>query len=261
MNPTGKVAVVTGAGSGIGAAIAARFAAEGAVVVCTDVDGVAAKNVADRLASKGATTEAIAVDVSVGSDVDAMAAAVLGRFGRIDVLVNNAGVGSTGSATDIDEAEWNRVLAVNLTGVWLCSRAVLPSMIEAGRGSVVNVASITALHGYPQMAAYSAAKGGVIALTRQMARDVALHGVRVNAVVPGTVHTPLTQALWDGGGGFGGAAAFVEEQVAAAGTGYPLGRLGTPDEPAALIAFLAGDDSRWITGQLHVVDGGRTAAG
>ncbi|MFR9805561.1 SDR family NAD(P)-dependent oxidoreductase [Pseudonocardia sp. RS010] len=258
---TDRVAIVTGAGSGIGAATAARFAKAGAVVVCADIDPTAAKEVATRLGSAGAAAEAATVDVSLGADVEAMVQAVRARHGRIDVLVNNAGVGSSGAAVDVDEDEWNRVLAVNLTAVWRCSRAVLPVMAGAGSGSIVNLASITALHGYPRMAAYSAAKGGVIALTRQMAADAATHGVRVNAVVPGTVHTPLTQTLWDDGGGFGGTASSVEEQVAAAGAGYPLGRLGTPDEPAALIAFLAGADSRWITGQVYVVDGGRTAVG
>ncbi|MCE0762100.1 SDR family oxidoreductase [Pseudonocardia kujensis] len=255
------VVVVTGAGSGIGAATALRLGGQGYQVVCADVSPDRSAEVAEKLIANGGRADAVPTDVTDGKQVQQLVGRTIGRFGRIDALINNAGVGSVGSAVEVDEAEWNRVLSTNLTGAWLCARAVLPHMTQARRGSIVNLSSITALHGYPRIAAYSAAKGGIIALTRQMARDVAEHGVRVNAVVPGTVHTPLTQGLWDGGGGFGGSAATVDEQVSAAGAGYPLGRLGTADEISSMIAFLTSDAAAWITGQVHVVDGGRTAIG
>jgi NAD(P)-dependent dehydrogenase (short-subunit alcohol dehydrogenase family) len=250
-----KVVIVTGAGSGIGRAAALRFADEGASVVCADVDAEGAAATAARLGDAGLS---VRVDVTRPDDVEELVARTLERFARIDVLYANAGVGGVGTAADTEEAEWERVVGVNLTGVWRCCKHVLPPMVAAGRGSIVLQASIGGLRGVPAVAAYAAAKAGVIGLCRQMALDYGPQGIRVNAIAPGTVPTPLVQGIWAAGAGLV-AADSLEARVEAAAALYPLRRVGTPDDVANVALFLASDEADWVTGSVYVVDGGKTA--
>jgi NAD(P)-dependent dehydrogenase (short-subunit alcohol dehydrogenase family) len=198
------------------------------------------------------------VDVTRPDEVEELVARTLERFARIDVLYANAGVGGVGTAADTDEAEWERVVGVNLTGVWRCCKHVLPPMVAAGRGSIVLQASIGGLRGVPAVAAYAAAKAGVIGLCRQMALDYGPQGIRVNAIAPGTVPTPLVQGIWAAGAGLV-AADSLEARVEAAAALYPLRRVGTPDDVANVALFLASDEADWVTGSVYVVDGGKTA--
>jgi NAD(P)-dependent dehydrogenase (short-subunit alcohol dehydrogenase family) len=250
-----KVVIVTGAGSGIGRAAALRFADEGASVVCADVDADGAAATATRLGDAGLS---VRVDVTRPDEVEELVGRTLERFARIDVLYANAGVGGVGTAADTDEAEWERVVGVNLTGVWRCCKHVLPPMVAAGRGSIVLQASIGGLRGVPAVAAYAAAKAGVIGLCRQMALDYGPQGIRVNAIAPGTVPTPLVQGIWAAGAGLV-AADSLEARVEAAAALYPLRRVGTPDDVANVALFLASDEADWVTGSVYVVDGGKTA--
>lgn len=246
----GKAAVVTGAGSGIGLAIARRFAAEGARVACLDRDGDAAEAAARELGGL-----ALAADVGVEGEVEAAFERAAAELGGLDVLVANAGIGGPGRADEIDREHWDRVLAVNLTGVWLCARAAIPRLRERGGGSIVLQGSIAALTGVRGVAAYAAAKGGVIALGRQMAIDYAADRIRVNVLCPGAVWTELTAATYERRGEGRG-----EQARAAAAARYPLGRLGEPEDIAAAAVYLAGDGSAWVTGVVLPVDGGLSAA-
>jgi len=252
----GKIAIVTGAGSGLGRAAARRFAAEGALVACVDIDGGGATETVEALGERGLVVTA---DVAAEADTERMVAETIDHFGPPAVLYANAGIGGRGSAGEVDLELWQAVLAVNLTGVWLSAKACLPAMIDAGGGSIINQASITALIGFPNSAAYSASKGGVISLTRQMAVDYATHNVRVNAICPGVVETPLLRHSW-------ALAQGVEEsQVDDLLAQHwhpqiPMGRLGQVDEIAATAVYLASDESAWTTGSILTVDGGQTAA-
>jgi NAD(P)-dependent dehydrogenase (short-subunit alcohol dehydrogenase family) len=242
----GKVAVLTGAASGLGFACAERFAQEGATVACVDVDRDGAEAAAARITDGGGRALGLVADVTDASALDAMAADVVAAFGGIDVLVANAGVYDEGSAHEITPAAWQRVIDVDLTGVLLSVRSVLEPMRERGGGAIVAQASVAGLAGVPRTAAYAAAKGGVIALVRQLAVDYASWGIRVNAICPGTIPTAMTA-----------------DALAQRGPGarhVPLGRMGTPQDVAALAAFLAGDEAGWITGAVYTVDGGTTAA-
>jgi NAD(P)-dependent dehydrogenase (short-subunit alcohol dehydrogenase family) len=251
----GRVAIVTGAGSGLGEATAARFAGEGAAVVCVDLNGDAAEKVAAAITGLGGQALAAAADVTSSPDLEGVADTTLSRFGNIDVCFANAGIAGAGSAADVDDATWAAVIDVNLTGVWRTARAVLPAMLERGRGSIINQASTGGIVGVPGVAAYAAAKGGVIALTRQMAVDYGPRGIRVNAIAPGTVPTPLLRASNAAGGGLMTSA----EDPDGIARRFPLGRLGTPEDIASAAAYLACDDSAWVTGTVLVVDGGMTA--
>jgi NAD(P)-dependent dehydrogenase (short-subunit alcohol dehydrogenase family) len=254
----GKSAIVTGAASGIGRAAALRFAAEGASVVCADVAAEANEETASQARAAGGTAVAQHTDVTVASAVREMAERAIVEFGRIDVLYANAGVIGIGSAMDADEAEWHRILGVNLTGVWLCAKYVLPYMVAAGRGAIVNQASIGGLEGVARLAAYCTSKAGVIGLTRQMAVDYGPHGIRVNAIAPGTIPTPLVRGLWEQGAGLVQGRTH-EEQMASVGQLYPMQRTGTPAEVAGVALFLASDESAWMTGSVVTIDGGKTA--
>jgi NAD(P)-dependent dehydrogenase (short-subunit alcohol dehydrogenase family) len=247
----GHAVVVTGAGSGIGRAAAEAFAAEGADLVLADVEG--ADVVAERTGGI-----AVTADVTDEDDVAAMAAAAVDAFGRIDGLYANAGVDGAGRAHELSREAWSRVLDVNLTGTWMSIRAVLPSMLDAGGGAIVTQASTAALTGVADLAAYSAAKGGVTALTRQIAVDYGQDGIRANALCPGTVWTPLVERTYAARGGeatFGSPEAMRER----AARGYRLGRLGTPAEIAAFALFLLCPESSWVTGGVFTADGGYTA--
>lgn len=249
---SGKVALVTGAGSGIGLAAAELFAAEGAAVAALDVDGDAAGHAAARVVAAGGEAVAVAADVTVAAEVEAAVDRAVGRFGRLDVLYNNAAIDVAGSVVDATEADWDRCLAVNARGVFLCSRAAVRHL-PAG-GAIVNQASVVALIGVRDLAAYTASKGAVIALTRSMAVDLAPRGIRVNAICPGAVRTPMLDLVL-GRRGDGDVAA----GLAATLPNYPLGRVGGVEDIAVLALFLASDESAFMTGSIVTADGGVTA--
>ena len=247
MKLTDRVAVITGAASGIGRATAELFAAEGARLALADID-------ADRLRDHvfpADTCWTRAADVSRAADVEALVAAALERFGRIDVLCNIAGRSTFGDVLSTNESSWDEIVASNLKSVFLCSKAVLPGMIERKSGVIVNMGSVWGLAAGSQAAAYCASKGGVLALTRSLAVDYARHGIRVNALCPGGVETPMIDRY---------AAALPAVSPTAARnflkTGHPMGRLGEPAEIARAALFLACDDSSFMTGSELVVDGG-----
>jgi NAD(P)-dependent dehydrogenase (short-subunit alcohol dehydrogenase family) len=256
-----KVAVVTGAGSGLGRASAIAFASEGAKVVCADCNADAAGEVVEEIQAAGGVGLAVMLDAASPEDNERLVAEAQGRFGHIDILLANAGIPSVGSLTDVDFEDWQRVIAVNLTGVWLANKAVIPVMQAQGGGSIINQASITALVGFAGVAAYSAAKGGVVALTRQAAVEYAEEGIRVNAICPGTIVTPLvTQTYVERGGVDSKTKMPLNEALTASAQRYPMKRLGDVEDVANLAVFLASDESRWITGAVMPVDGGYTAA-
>ena len=250
----GKVAVVTGAGSGIGRAAAVRFAAEGAALAVADLNADAAKNTAAQISAAGGSALAVAADVADRAQVSGCFAQILTEYGRIDVLYNNAGVNSSGSVLDATEDDWDRSFAVNAKGTFLCAQAAAPAMVAAGGGSIINQGSVAALVGIANFASYCAAKGAVVALTRSMSVDLAPRGVRVNVICPGTVYTPLMEPMLTARGG-GDLAAGLALTVAK----YPIGRLGTPEEIAAVALFLASDDSSFLTGSVLTADGGMTS--
>jgi NAD(P)-dependent dehydrogenase (short-subunit alcohol dehydrogenase family) len=250
----GKVAVVTGAGSGIGRAAAVRFAAEGAAVAVADLNADAAKNTAAQISAAGGRALAVAADVSDRAQVSGCFAQILTEYGRIDVLYNNAGVNSSGSVLDATEDDWDRSFAVNAKGTFLCAQAAAPAMVAAGGGSIINQGSVAALVGIANFASYCASKGAVVALTRSMSVDLAPRGVRVNAICPGTVYTPLMEPMLRARGQ-GDLAAGLALTTAK----YPIGRLGTPAEIAAVALFLASDDSSFLTGSVITADGGMTS--
>jgi NAD(P)-dependent dehydrogenase (short-subunit alcohol dehydrogenase family) len=243
-----RVAIVTGAGSGIGREIARRLAAEGARVVVADRVGERAEEVTRELAAAGGQALASRTDVSVAEEVATMVAAARESFGAVDVLVNNAAIARGDDVLEIDEATWDEELAVDLRAAFLCAREVLPDMIERRRGAMVNVATVNALSALGHEA-YSAAKAGLISLTQSLAVRYGRHGVRANAVAPGTVRTPVWRKRLEQD-------PQVFEKLAA---WYPLGRVGEPEDVAKAVLFLASDEAAWITGVVLRVDGGLLA--
>lgn len=250
----GRSAIVTGGGSGIGRATSLLFAREGASVVVADRDGASVSTVVEEIATAGGVAVGLMVDVTDEESVAGMASRTAERFGGIDVLFANAGIEGAGRVHDTSVEDWLRVLDVNLTGVWRSMRAVLPEMVRAGSGSIITQASTAGLVGVPGIAAYSAAKGGVLALTRQAAVDYGPLGVRVNALCPGTVVTPLVHRTLGARGLDDG-----EDGLARAARRYPARRLGQVEEIAAAALFLASDEAAWVTGAVLPVDGGYTA--
>ena len=247
-----RVILVSGGGSGIGQAAALAFAREGGRVVVFERGREAARRFETLLGEQGLEGHSLTVDVSRARDVQRGVAAVTIRYGAIHVLVNNAGVEHTATLHETAEEDWDRVLGVNLKGVFLLSRQVLPVMVRAGGGAVVNLGSISGLLGWPAYAAYAASKGGVIQLSRQMAVDYARHNIRVNCVCPGTTWTPLVERLFAQEGD-------PEAAKAAIAARHPLGRFARPEEIAEAILFLASEEASFITGVVLPVDGGYTA--
>jgi len=245
----GVRAVVTGGGSGIGRAIAARFAAEGALVLVADVDDGAARYVVEEI---GAGAIHCGVDVSQAEDVQRMVELAIREWGGLDALVNNAGIGVAATTPLTEEADWDRVMAVNLKGAFLGMKYAIPAIRDSGGGSVTNISSIAAIVGVADRAAYSASKGGVLALTRAAAIDHIGEGVRVNAILPGTADTPWIARITAG----------YENPVsarAAMQARQPHGRFVSPEEIAAMAAYLASDEAGSIVGAAMIVDGGMTA--
>lgn len=258
---SGAVGLVTGAGSGIGRAIARRLASEGATVVVGDRSGAGAAETVELVGERGRVA---VCDVTDTEAVDAMIASTVRDLGGLDVLVNNAGIAdatgdelqrwneaveSPDDAGKIDftrhltDAAWERMLDVNLTGTLRCCRAALGVMLPRGRGSIINIASVAALNGIAGAPHYCAAKAGVLGLTRALAREAGPYGVRVNAICPGMIDTPM-------------AAQLSAEAVRSAAAATSVGRIGTAEEVAGVVAFLASDDARYVTGQTVTVDGG-----
>jgi NAD(P)-dependent dehydrogenase (short-subunit alcohol dehydrogenase family) len=247
-----RVALVTGAGAGIGAAIATRFAQEGAAVALFDVDEPSAKAAAAAIERAGGRALALKGDVARETDVRRAIDATVARFGALHVLVNNAGVNVMTSVERATEEEFARCLDVDLKGVWLCSKLALPHLRAAGGGSVVNIASTHAFRTLPGSFPYSAAKGGVLALTKSLALDAGKDRIRVNAICPGTIETKM---LRDWFASQPDPEAVRRRFLAA----IPLGRIGTPDDVAALALFLASDESGFLSGTTIALDGGRDA--
>jgi len=245
-----KVSLITGAGSGIGRASALLFAAEGSRVAVADIDGAAAQETVRLITAAGGVATDFRVDVTDPGDGERLAGSVMAQLGAIDVLFNNAGIAGIGLLHETSVELWDRVMAVNVRGVFLIARAVLPHMIAAGRGSIINMSSTIAEIGLPNRASYAASKGAVLALTRQMQADYAAHGIRVNALLPGTIHTPFVDRyLADSyDDPVAGLEALKKRQL--------TGDLGRAEDVAAAALYLASDESRFVLGSGLFVDGG-----
>ena len=246
MGLEGRVAIVTGSGRGIGRAVALRLAANGADIVINDIDlgdMAPAEAVAAEVRALGRRSLVAAADVSNSEEVAGMVEKVVGELGKVDILVNNAGITRDQLIMRMTDDDWDKVLGINLKGVFVCTRAVLRPMIKQRWGRIVNIASIVGLIGNAGQANYSAAKAGIIGLTKTTAKEAASRGITANAVAPGFIDTPMTQQLSD------------QRREELAGQ-VLLGCLGTPEDVAGAVAFLVSEDARYITGQVVTVDGG-----
>lgn len=239
-----RVAVITGGGNGIGRGTALVLAGNGARVAVVDIDRAAAEETALLVRSKGGEALAVEADVSNASAVKKMVGAVVERWGRLEILVNNAGIIRYGNVVDMDEETWDALFDVDVKGCFLCSKYAIPEMRRRGGGAIINISSVMAMVCWPQHAAYCAAKAGVIGLTKAMALDHIRDAIRVNCICPGTVRTPMTEASYDGA------------TLELIGHCHPVGRLGTPEDIGHVVAFLASEESAFLTGAVLVADGG-----
>jgi NAD(P)-dependent dehydrogenase (short-subunit alcohol dehydrogenase family) len=238
----GKTALVTGAARGIGYAIAARLATDGARVAVLDLDTAVAKEAAERI---GPSALALTADVTVAGEVEAAVRQVDAAFGRLDILVNNAGItGRSFPIWELSDEDWRRVIDVDLTSVFYCCRSAVRVMLEQGSGRIVNIASIAGKEGNPTLVPYSAAKAGVIGLTKALAKEVCTRGILVHAVAPAVIGTELLQQM-------------EQSTVDLLVSKIPMGRVGRPEEVAALVAWLVSDDCSFTTGAVHDLSGGR----
>jgi 3-oxoacyl-[acyl-carrier protein] reductase len=247
MNFDGKTVLVTGGARGIGKAISSRFHKDGASVAILGRNGDAAKALADELSKNGARCQGYACDVAKGAEIDAAVDAIIKDFGKIDVLVNNAGITQDGLLVRMSDEAWDAVLNTNLTGAFRMLRAVARPMLKARSGTIVNISSVVGLIGNAGQANYCAAKAGLIGLTKSAAREFASRNVRVNAIAPGLVKTEFARALWED-----------EKRAAERIEATPLRRLGEPRDIGGIAVFLASDAAAFITGQCIVADGGVT---
>ena len=247
----GKTAFITGAGSGIGAEIARLFAAQGANCVIADIDEAGGRNLGNEL---GNLCPYRRVDVTDSDDVKAAIDFTVDRFGALDILVNNAGVGLVGSVEETSDEDFDRLMRVNVNGVFNGCRHAVPIMAAQGRGNIINIGSVAGMVGIERRFAYSATKGAVIAITRQLAIDYVSKGIRVNCISPGTIYTPFVE---------GYLRKFhsheLEETKAKLDARQPMGRMGRPDEIARAALYLAADESEFVTGSILTIDGGLTA--
>ena len=246
-----RVAVVTGAGMGMGEATAIAFAREGASIAVVDINPEAGRETVDEIQAEGGRATFIEADVAIASDTQCIATETVDAFGGIDILVNNAGIQHYGSVIETTEAEWDRVLGVNLKSIFLCSKYCIPEIQKRGGGAVINVASVQGLASQDRVAPYSATKGGAISLTRNMAIDFASDNIRVNCVCPGAIDTPLLRD----------AATLSPDPIQMVqqwADSHLFKRLGRPEEVAQVILFLASERASLVTGAAYVVDGGLT---
>lgn len=245
MSVAGKTTIITGGAQGIGLAISQRFARDGASVAIWDIDEAAAQRTADELVAAGGKAIACRVDIADRTQVDAAIATVRDAFGPVSILVNNAGISNIVPFLDMTEEQWERMMTINLKGVFHCTQAAVPDMLAAGWGRVVNVSSSSTQSGAPYMSHYVASKGGVIGFTKSLALEFADKGITFNNVPPGFVDTPLLRTTLS--------EASIDAQV----QGSPMKRIGRPEDIAAACAFLASDDAGYITGHTLSVNGGR----
>ena len=244
----GKVAVITGGNAGIGEAVAKRFALEGAPVVVTGRRQEELDRVVKIVRQSNGRALAVAGSVTDETHAQEVVRKTIDSFGRIDVLVNNAGIGDFGKRLhEIDDATWDTIFDINLTGVFRMTRAIVPQMLKQGSGSIVNISSVASLVGIPGLSAYAASKGGLDALTRAVAIDYAKDGIRCNVVNPALIDTPMAAPLMAN-----------PEMLQSLLTQYAIRRAGTPDEVAGMVLYLASDEAIWVTGGTFTIDGGMT---
>jgi len=246
----GKIALVTGGGSGIGRASALAFAREGAKVVLADVIVEGGEETVGMIKKAGGEAIFVKADVSKATEVEALIAKAVETYGRLDCAYNNAGIeGSAATTTDYAEESWDRVIAINLKGVWLCMKYEIPQMLKQGGGTIVNTASAAGLVGFRRGSAYVASKHGVVGLTKTAALEYAKSGVRVNAICPGAIDTPMMGRITD----------HRPQRAERMAAGEPVGRMGMPEEIAGAVVWLCSDAASFVTGHAMAVDGGLTA--
>ena len=248
-----KIAVIAGAATGIGRASALLFAREGATVVVGDINDEAGEETVTLIRQAGGAATYVHSDVGSPGDVERLVQTVVDDYGRLDVIFNNVGIDIVGKVHETSEETWERCININLSGVFRGMKYAIPPMLRGGGGSIISTASIQGLVAFDGYAAYAAAKGAIVQLTRQVAFDYARHNIRVNCICPGTVLTPMVINQID--------PANLQAGIEVIGQGIPLGRIGQPEDIAAAALYLASDDSRWVTGHALVVDGGMIIKG